>query len=985
VTTIADLLVRMDVDSARFRAQLDKAEKQLDQLNNKVNKSSKSLDDLFKIGKLSLGGLSVGKVANEMAQFAVHGAESADALGKLAEQSNTNIEQFSRLAYGAEIADVSSEELGKGLNKLAKEMIEAQTASSPAAAAFDALGVATKDSTGQLRPLDAVLRDIADRFSKAEDGAAKIAITQELISKSTANWIPYLNQGVTAMDAYAREADEVAFTLDEKTAAAAAQLDEDMNRLRLTSEGLSRHFAAQLAPAGHEAADMFLAVSRHMLAADRYGAALKTTINAVSFVFRTLVADAVLVAQVLEITGQQIGMYAAALADEVAGNFAGAKETLRQGYRDAAKIADDYDKLLRQIMNPRGDAGGWETVTGTEWARMEREANKTQLQFNPKGSAKTSEIDRWLADTRKKIAELEAGGALTFQADVLVDIAAIAAHPSSGDVGAKIREIAQAQVDAVNEAEAKLQGIKAPRAKKIELISKVQLQAQGEVFAKLKELATDEATTIQEEMQRLARAMELPANATEEMRVRYELASGKLGASVKAMNVLDKESHDAGTRIAAEWLKRAAAKDTHTAAVERSNQALARTLELNRKADAALEAIATPEDRAASQLLELDVLRRTKRIGPEDFASRSDDIRREARGQENLESVASRIREDTKTPQQRYLEELNNVEAALQRGRISQEQYNKAIEEAGKKFDWTKAAQAATVSAEEIGGALSASLADAFANLDAFFTNFDESAEKMVETFGRAILQMTARAAAANLTGLLFGGLGFGVKPAAPAAPAATSATAAAPYPASYIPGFASGGPVDRDQLILVGERGPELFVPQTSGKIVAHTELVRLERRAVEATHRMRDRFELSGDDIVPELRRLNEERALAGTGALFVPAQRALEDLVERRALGGPVVAGHPYFVGERGRELFASSTEIRALGELAASTSAASHVRLSEAAGVSPQGYSPQPTRGTLRHLLDFDYRAQRMTVHDLWEAKFATEVATGGRRS
>jgi phage-related minor tail protein len=38
--------------------------------------------------------------------------------------------------------------------------------------------------------------------------------------------------------------------------------------------------------------------------------------------------------------------------------------------------------------------------------------------------------------------------------------------------------------------------------------------------------------------------------------------------------------------------------------------------------------------------------------------------------------------------------------------------------------------------------------------------------------------------------------------------------------------GFANGGPVQGATPIIVGERGPELFVPQSAGKIISNSAL---------------------------------------------------------------------------------------------------------------------------------------------------------------
>ncbi|WP_230681798.1 hypothetical protein, partial [Streptococcus pneumoniae] len=85
------------------------------------------------------------------------------------------VEALSRLEYAAKLSDVSLEGLTGGLQKLSKGMADAAGGKGPAAA-FKALGIAVTDARGQLRGSDEVMSEIADRFSRLEDGATKTAL-----------------------------------------------------------------------------------------------------------------------------------------------------------------------------------------------------------------------------------------------------------------------------------------------------------------------------------------------------------------------------------------------------------------------------------------------------------------------------------------------------------------------------------------------------------------------------------------------------------------------------------------------------------------------------------------------------------------------------------------------------------------------------------------------------------------------------------------
>jgi len=93
-----------------------------------------------------------------------------------------------------------------------------------ASEAFAELEIALTDSTGKIRPLGQILGDIADRFSKMEDGPKKVALANKMAGKSLVNLIPALNMGreeimkLTGMKTkFAEQANKTSDSLDKMT------------------------------------------------------------------------------------------------------------------------------------------------------------------------------------------------------------------------------------------------------------------------------------------------------------------------------------------------------------------------------------------------------------------------------------------------------------------------------------------------------------------------------------------------------------------------------------------------------------------------------------------------------------------------------------------------------------------------------------------------------------------------------------------------
>ena len=128
-----------------------------------------------------------------------------DSLNDLSERLGVSAKALQEIGHAGVFADASIESIGKGLQKLSQNMVEANDASSKQAALFRALGVATADAEGNLRDSADVMTDLAGYFEGVEDGAVKTALAIKLFGKQGVDLIPLLNGGKEGLKA-AREA-----------------------------------------------------------------------------------------------------------------------------------------------------------------------------------------------------------------------------------------------------------------------------------------------------------------------------------------------------------------------------------------------------------------------------------------------------------------------------------------------------------------------------------------------------------------------------------------------------------------------------------------------------------------------------------------------------------------------------------------------------------------------------------------------------------
>lgn len=174
--------------------------------------------------------------------------DAADEMSKAAQKFGVPIETLSRLAYAAELSDVSMETLGTSARRLATLMDGAAQGNARAADLFARLGISATDAEGALRPTEAVFAEIADVLAVMPDGAEKTALALQAFGKSGTELIPLLNGGAQSIREMMAEADELGLTIDTKTGRAAEAFNDNLTRLANVMKGVMIEAMAALAP-----------------------------------------------------------------------------------------------------------------------------------------------------------------------------------------------------------------------------------------------------------------------------------------------------------------------------------------------------------------------------------------------------------------------------------------------------------------------------------------------------------------------------------------------------------------------------------------------------------------------------------------------------------------------------------------------------------------------------------------------------------------
>lgn len=211
-------------------ASINGLEKSLD----RVDKQASGLQGTFGRLKGAAGGLT-GSLGGLVPAIGIAGLgalgkrsiDAADNLNDLSQRTGVGVEVLDKFGKAANDSGSSLEEVAKSMGKLAKGIVDPASKTNEA---LKSIGISSTDAQGKIRGVDAIMIDLADKFSKMPDGVEKTALAMEIFGKSGANLIPMLNGGKEALNEYSA-------TIDKDMAAAADKFNDSINKVTSSISG----------------------------------------------------------------------------------------------------------------------------------------------------------------------------------------------------------------------------------------------------------------------------------------------------------------------------------------------------------------------------------------------------------------------------------------------------------------------------------------------------------------------------------------------------------------------------------------------------------------------------------------------------------------------------------------------------------------------------------------------------------------------------
>lgn len=189
------------------------------------------------------------KVEKAMISMTKESAAFADNIITLSMQTGQSTQQLQEFAYASELIDVSVDTLQGSLTKLTNNMQDTMNGTGNAKASFDKLGVSVINAVdGSMRSANDVFYETIDALGQVKNETERDAMAMDIFGRSAQDLNPLIIQGSKTLKAYADEAHNVGYVLDDEALSALGAVDDAYQRLQKTQEGVKNQLSAEFAP-----------------------------------------------------------------------------------------------------------------------------------------------------------------------------------------------------------------------------------------------------------------------------------------------------------------------------------------------------------------------------------------------------------------------------------------------------------------------------------------------------------------------------------------------------------------------------------------------------------------------------------------------------------------------------------------------------------------------------------------------------------------
>jgi hypothetical protein len=246
MSALGSLVVKLALEYAEYTRGLDKSDqaalKFAQRQQQRMDEAMRASDDFFN-GVAKKAALAVGAYIsiNTAVERLKKSIDDLAMLDDVAQQTGAAVENTSKMLKVARQFGADFNAINPMIIRLAKGMATVDSETNKVNKALEAIGVNSRDAAGKLRDPAEVMVDVAKRLQLYEDSANKTALVTDLMGKTAAEQLPFLNDLAENYDRMRSNSSE--------SAAAAADLQDKIGGLKLKLDELFTSVALDMVPA----------------------------------------------------------------------------------------------------------------------------------------------------------------------------------------------------------------------------------------------------------------------------------------------------------------------------------------------------------------------------------------------------------------------------------------------------------------------------------------------------------------------------------------------------------------------------------------------------------------------------------------------------------------------------------------------------------------------------------------------------------------
>ena len=181
----------------------------------------------------SLQGSIVGLVgAGALGALVTNLANTADRLGKTSARLGIATDDLQKFRFAAEQSGMDVSTFDMALQRFTRRVAEAGEGTGVAKDALESMGIAIRDSNGNLKSNSDLLREVADAFAQTGSQSERVKLAFKLFDSEGVKMVNMLQQGSGAIDAMGDQLESVSGIIDERAIKASETFNDRLNILQ---------------------------------------------------------------------------------------------------------------------------------------------------------------------------------------------------------------------------------------------------------------------------------------------------------------------------------------------------------------------------------------------------------------------------------------------------------------------------------------------------------------------------------------------------------------------------------------------------------------------------------------------------------------------------------------------------------------------------------------------------------------------------------